>query len=355
VSSSSRQARRLALGVICLLGLVAGACDREGTERNEPAYPLDDTLRLHEVQVLNTHNSYHRRSPVALPQGLKDPVDYEHPPLDEQLEGQGVRGFELDVFNAPDGLPVAHTPVVDAETNCTPFEACLRVIKAWSDRRPGHVPIFVLVEPKNQTIVLEPLYTNFDLAALQRLDSAVNSVFAPEDLVTPDDVRGGAATLRQRVVEDGWPTLRRVRGKVVMVLNTGEPERALYLEGRPSLEGAPMFVTAEEAAPSAAVIKVDDPDERRIQRLVRDHFIVRTRADADVIEARTNDTTRRDLALRTGAQIVSTDFPLPDPAISAEYSVQIPDGRPGRCNPVQAPRDCRPLDVENPRHLTERR
>jgi hypothetical protein len=114
-----------------------------------------------------------------------------------------------------------------------------------------------------------------------------------------------------------------------------------------------MFVTAEPDAPSAAVVKVDDPDVALIQRLVREHFIVRTRADADTVDARANDTTRRDLALRSGAQIVSTDYPVPDPTINPEYFVQLPGGRPGRCNPVQAPARCRAVDVENPRFLTD--
>lgn len=335
-----------------VLALVASACGGGGGKPE--AYPLDDTLRMNEIQLLNSHNSYHLRPTMPLPDFIYKPVDYTHPPLDDQLEDQGIRGFELDVFNGPDGLPVAHTPVIDAETNCTPFEECLRVIKGWSDAHPGHAPIFVLIEPKNQNIILEPLFKDFDGPALRRLDDAVNSALEPGDILTPDEVRGDAATLRDAVVDRGWPTLEAARGKIVLVLNTGDPERILYLEGRPSLEGAPMFVTVEENSPAAAVVKVDDPDEQRIQRLVREHFIVRTRADADVVEARANDVARRDLALRSGAQIVSTDFPVPDPTVHPEYSVQIPDGKPGRCNPVQAPKDCRPVDVENPEHLKKR-
>jgi hypothetical protein len=34
--------------------------------------------------------------------------------------------------------------------------------------------------------------------------------------------------------------------------------------------------------------------------------------------------------------------------------VQIPDGTPARCDPVNAPKNCRPTDIENPRYLTER-
>ena len=86
-------------------------------------YPLDDSLRVDEIQVLTTHNSYHIQPDVPLAGVADDAVDYEHPPLDEQLEDQGIRGFELDVVNHPaDEFPVVHTPVVDANSNCTPAQ-----------------------------------------------------------------------------------------------------------------------------------------------------------------------------------------------------------------------------------------
>ena len=52
-------------------------------------------------------------------------TQYTHAPLDQQLD-LGVRGFEIDVVNAPDGqFPVLHTPVVDNTSNCTPLAQCL--------------------------------------------------------------------------------------------------------------------------------------------------------------------------------------------------------------------------------------
>jgi Phosphoinositide phospholipase C, Ca2+-dependent len=344
----------LVMLVLVASSVLAAACDGGGGGAPE-AYPLDDSLRVDEIQLLTTHNSYHQRAPIPLPGALGDTLDYEHPPLDEQLEDQGIRGFELDVATNGDEFPVVHTPVVDASSNCDPFVDCLRVIKDWSDAHPGHAPIFVLVETKDGLLErgLDPRLREFDADALAGLDEEIRSVFRPSQLLTPDDVRGNARTLRAAVRERGWPTMSRARGKVAFVLNSGGAKRDLYLAGRPSLQGAPMFVTAEPDAPSAAVIKVDDPDEALIKQLVRDHYVVRTRADADVVEARTNDVARRDLALRSGAQLVSTDFPVPDPSINADYQVQLPGGKPARCNPVQAPADCRAVDVENPKYLTK--
>jgi hypothetical protein len=83
-------------------------------------------------------------------------------------------------------------------------------------------------------------------------------------------------------------------------------------------------------------------NEAAIRELVEQGFLVRTRADAGTLEARADDPTRREAALGSGAQYVSTDYEEPDarPEFNG-YTVAIPDGQPGRCNPVNAPPGCR--------------
>jgi hypothetical protein len=346
-----RRGKRAALvsiaATVVVIAVASGVVPRAGANR------LDDTLRTNQVQVLATHNSYHIQQDVPI--AASPTTQYTHAPLDQQLD-LGVRGFELDVVNPPDGtFPVMHTPVVDNTSNCTPIAQCLQVTRAWSEAHPGHVPIFILIEPKDDDIdfVIDPTLRRFDAAGLDQLDAIVRKSLGRQ-LITPDSVRGKAKTLRAAVTGRGWPTLGKTRGKIMVILNTGGPVRDAYRLGHPSLEKRPMFVTSGERAPSAAVIKLDTPDEPRIQQLVRDGLIVRTRADADLVEARANDVTRRDLALRSGAQIVSTDFEVAVPAIG-DYVVAIPDGTPARCDPVNAPKNCRPSDVENPRQLTRKR
>jgi Phosphoinositide phospholipase C, Ca2+-dependent len=345
----------VAIGIAIVVAVVAGAAVwflLGDEEKEKPsAYPLDGSLRLNQVQVLATHNSYHIQQDVPIP--ASQTTQYTHALLDQQLESQGVRGFELDVVNVPDGqFPVLHTPVVDATSNCTPLSQCLEIVRQWSRAHSGHVPIFILVEPKEGGVeqLLDPRLRPFDAAGLDQLDAQVRSSLGRQ-LVTPDSVRGGSQTLRDAVVQRGWPSLRQTRGKVMVILNAGGATRDTFLQAHPSLQGRAMFVTAAERSPAAAVIKVDDPDEARIQGLVKEGFIVRTRADADLVEARAQDVTRRDLALRTGAQIISTDFPVSVPPIGGDYVVQLPAGTPARCNPVDAPKKCRSPDVENPRHL----
>ena len=76
-------------------------------------------------------------------------------------------------------------------------------------------------------------------------------------------------------------------------------------------------------------------------------FIVRTRSDAGTLEARADDPTRREAALGSGAQYVSTDYEEPDPRPEFnDFVVSIPDGDPGRCNPVNAPPGCRNFALE---------
>lgn len=324
--------------------------------------PSQDQIRLDQIQILATHNSYHLRP--AAPFDFAE-VDYEHAPLDVQLDEHGIRSFELDTYNAPE-LPVFHTLIIDTGTTCTLLEDCLGTIREWSRRHRGHVPIVVLIEPKDiptdpnpsiqQAIdqaVLDQELSPWDAAGLDRLDDLVRRVFG-RSLVTPDEVRGRSRTLRAAILKRGWPALKDVRGGVIAVLNSSGASRDLFLASTPSLEGRAMFVTSRLELPSAAILKRDAPKPAEIAQLVRQGFLVRTRADADTAEARANDTARATRALESGAQIVSTDYPVADPLIGP-YVVQLPGSVTVRCNPVSAPPRCRDRDLENQRLLTSRR
>ncbi len=126
-------------------------------------------------------------------------------------------------------------------------------------------------------------------------------------------------------------------------MDNGGGDRLLYLDGRPNLEGRVLFTNGVPGEADAAFVKRNDPQGSfdEIQQLVADGYLVRTRADADTDEGRSGDTTRRDAALASGAQFVSTDYPEPDPDFGTGYELRFEDGRPARCNPVSAPAGCR--------------
>jgi hypothetical protein len=96
-------------------------------------------------------------------------------------------------------------------------------------------------------------------------------------------------------------------------------------------------------------MKRNDPlgSLEEIRDLVSRGYIVRTRSDADTVEARFGLTARRDAALASGAQFVSSDYPEPDPDFGTGYFVEIPDGEPARCNPQNAPPGCREAALED--------
>ena len=138
-------------------------------------------------------------------------------------------------------------------------------------------------------------------------------------------------------------------GAAISLDNAGK--RDLYLDGDPTLAGRLIFPNSMPGLPDAAFVKVNDPmsDPTLISELVADGYIVRTRADSGLVEGRTGDTTRREIALASGAQFVSTDFPDPSEIASLDllnpfdpsYQVELPGDLPARCNPVSAPPACR--------------
>jgi hypothetical protein len=138
--------------------------------------------------------------------------------------------------------------------------------------------------------------------------------------------------------------LSNARGKFFFVLDETGQKLQTYVKEHPSLKGRVMFVNAEEGNPEAAFRIVNDPkkDWPYIQYLVRSGYYVRTRADADTVEARKNDYSRWRAALISGAQIISTDYYVPDPKLKTGYHVNLPGGHPGRWNTLLLPSD-RPL------------
>lgn len=368
-----------------LLPLVTGCSDSSNSSQSLSG----DDVQMNQVQYLGSHNSYHVRAKqdlfdllLAFIPDEAPGLDYSHLPLQQQFDAQDIRQIELDVFDDPQGglyanhpartlfgedaasgiaeldapgLKVLHVQDIDYETTCYTFVRCLQEIKTWSDAHPGHLPITVLVEVKDEAIP-DPLSLGFvtplpfGVDALNRIDAEIHSVFPREQLLLPDDVRGEDVTLEQAVLTRGWPRLSEARGKIMFALdNTGSP-RENYIAGHTSLEGRVLFTDSPAGTPEAAFMKRNNPlsEPGEIADLVQQGYMVRTRADADTVQARENDTIQRDAALASGAHFVSTDYPVPNPAFS-DYQVTLPGGGVARCNPVN-PGTCQPdMLSEGPR------
>jgi len=127
----------------------------------------------------------------------------------------------------------------------------------------------------------------------------------------------------------------------VIFLMDQRPVGPVYLAGHPSLRGRVLFTNAEPGEPDAAFIERNDGPSADITALVQKGYLVRTRTDADTKEARVNDTARRDAMIASGAQILSTDYPVNGPARwPGHYVVTLPESAVARCNPVNSPAGC---------------
>lgn len=347
----------------------------------------DDALRINQIQVIGTHNSYHmgfapsatRLMQLEAPQALAA-IDYSHPALTRQLD-DGVRQIELDVFadskggkyahpsishmidlaGLPDDPPMAapgvfdqpgfkvmHIQDIDQRSTCQPFTACLAEVRAWSKAHPQHVPIFILIETKEGALQAKiPSVTPdpFTPAVFDALDKEIASVFAADEIITPDQVRGSHATLDEAVREGGWPTLTKARGKVVFLLDQRKAE-PIYLEGHPVLKDRLIFTNATPGAPDAAFTECNECSAAQINELVHRGYLVRTRSDdPEQGQGKRNDGTRRDAIINSGAQMVSTDYPAGEPSDHG-YQVGLPGGVAARCNPVLAPDACKGKSLE---------
>lgn len=302
-------------------------------------YRLDDVLRLNHVQVRGTHNSYH----VDTHNGEIDPWAYTHAPIYEQLDRLRIRQLEFDVnYDELAGLEVFHVPSVDTGTRCRRFADCLAEIRRFSDAFPGHLPLYIQIEPKDD---LEPDVLERFFAAVE---AELLAAFPRPRILTPDEVQGDALTLAAALKDHGWPVLSKLRGRVLFMFDARGAFRDGYTHGGRDLHQRLLFIDSSPDQPFAAVSVLNDPkgDAAAIQRALAAGLLVRTRADSDTTEARVNDPSFGEAALRDSATFISTDFP--EPVAPWTYRFEVPGGTPARCNPVTAPPSCTPQALEDP-------
>ncbi len=365
----------LASAVAALVGCSAEAPSPQADAVSEPV------VRANQIQTIGTHNSFKEwlsESELALiaavnPEGARS-LEYGHPPIAEQLDA-GARQLELDPYYDPEGgryadplgprmlaaegsdappfdtselmgtgLKVFHTPDIDYRSHCLTFIACLEQVKAWSDANRDHVPILLMINTKSSGIswdgAVEVL--PWDKAAFDLMDQEILSVFAREQIITPDDIAGEGDSLRARVMSGGWPALDDARGRVIFGIDNGPETTALYADGYPSLSGRLAFINTHTDAAEAAYFTMNDPvgDQALIAERVAQGFLVRTRADADTREARSGDTSRLEAALASGAHYISTDYMQASERFGTDYQAGLPGGAVARCNPVNAAAGC---------------
>ncbi len=331
-----------------------------------------DTTPINKFQWIISHNSC-RVGPLPKyvkkaqhwPFKVLDQWDYYHADLTTQLDSFQLKGLEIDIYHDPKGgryykrktnfffggkkksyvkelqepgLKVHHMTGVDYRTHNYTFKSVLKEILEYSNNNPNHFPLFIMVELKEKApgnVFPANLFGHkkalkFDKEALLGIDEEIKEVFKDDldKVYIPDSLRLGDEYLKETILKDGWPTLNQMRGKILFIGHAKEKTKERYLDKEshrgknagwnyspvPSLKNRMMFFYLDEEHPEAAIIQVDDPivNQEKIKELVKKGFIVRTRSDTPVHEAKTGDYTKFNKAKTSGAQIISTDYYKPD-------------------------------------------
>lgn len=321
----------------------------------------NDGTHLNDIQVIGSHNSYK----IAIEEPLFNylfkldssrakSLQYSHIPLEQQLD-LGLRNLELDVLYDPHGgyysnpkgleivksmgqeplafdeeqklkkpgLKMFHIQDIDFRSHYLLFREGLLALKKWSDKHPNHTPIFILMNTKDQAVEKLRTPLPFTAKALDSIDIEIKSVFSKRQLITPDLVRGNFKTLEEAILKKGWPELKDVKGRFLFVLDEKEEKINRYLENHFSLKNRILFVNSQEGNPEAAFRIINDPikDFDYIKELVAKGYMVRTRADSDTKQARTNDYSAFEKAKVSGAQIISTDYYLPSKLFKSDFKI----------------------------------
>ena len=331
----------------------------------------DNLLALNQIQLIGTHNSYHIEPHSSVMQLIRkvmpsqaDAIKYSHRPLTEQLELIGMRKFELDIFhdnkgggysqplgaimahginwkgNYPEfdedalkdpGMKVLHFPNFDFRSNTPNLIKALNEIEAWSIKNSYHLPIMILIETKNTGNGS----SGFGIKDFVELEKEIKSVLNLSRIITPDEVRGKFSTLNKAIRTKGWPSLYKSRGRFIFALDNQGKELDSYLKLHPQLKGAILFVSSPPGRPESAFLKINDPirNHSLIKEKITEGYLIRTRADSDLAQAKNMDYKQMQKAFSSGAQYISTDFPADD-STKENYNVGWPGGKIGRLNPL---------------------
>jgi len=301
------------------------------------AQDFADSLPMNQIRVLASHNSY-KIQPTARtmkfisrfkrflsednqPYQLEldvynDPKGgryYKHK-LNFFIPKQRIKEKEFSALKKP-GFKIIHIPDIDYRSNYLFLSEALQELNQWSVQHPAHSPIFVNIELKGSALGDESKLLHlmgykkaigFNAQALQELDSVfkqmLTTLFSAEEFKNTDN------SLRERIDNQGWPSIGEVRGRIFVIVQGSGVE--LY----PETQGAFVYGVPENK--NCIFLLRDDPNSSFSEiKTLQNKFIIRTRSDAGTIEARANDYTRYNRAIMSGAQIISTDYYLPNPQI----------------------------------------
>lgn len=281
-------------------------------------------IKFNELRYIATHNSYQTEAVDEYKKIFKNLSEltfgliseknglFASPTVTEQLNN-GIYSLEIDIETFDrDGeisFTCMHSPTLDMTTSCYDFSLMLKEISMWSDNNPNHLPITIIIEPKSFFIPLEDMeFFNLDYALA--FDEALRAGLG-DKLFTPADMLRDYESFGAMRAADGWCEVKDMLGKVLILLHDCNVTEE-YIDADPTLKSQAMFPMLREEDTDrdcASFLLINDPEdalELSDEIIKNGKFVVRTRADKFTGVSQE----RREQAIASEAQIVSTDYPV---------------------------------------------
>lgn len=301
---------------------------------------LEAGIKFNEMSFLATHNSYQTTatdetkklygSLSDLTFGIYDDsaIEFESETLTQQLNC-GLRSFEIDIETFDrDGeisFTCMHSPYFEMSTSCYDFSLMLKEIALWSDNNPDHLPITIIIEPKKNFIPLKDMkYFSLDYALA--LDETLRDGLG-EKLFTPADMLRDYESFGEMRSADDWCKVKDMLGKVVVLLHEcGVTEDYIAVDSSIKTQAMfPMLREEDVERDCTSFILCNDPEELleiKDDVIGEKKIMVRTRSDkfGQITDKRRED------AFASGANIISTDYPVRTDNKAGDYVVTFKNG-----------------------------
>ena len=297
-------------------------CDEQSLANFNIEDAFSQGVKMNEIAVMGTHNSY--QMVATLPKralmrtlqiisfgAVENKAIFEMDTFTDQLE-KGVRNLEIDIVTVDDGdnvsFIVTHQPILDNVSSAYNFAKAVEEIAMWSDNNPGHLPVYLLIEPKGDVTSVNHM-KNFSVEYALELDKVLREKLG-DKLLTPALTMREYESFEAMRNADDWPDLKEAAGKVVVLMHPCDVTQG-YIDIDTSIKTQAMFpmLRFSDIDKSYASFILDNDPEGAVENnkitVNEKRLMVRTRADdyPDFSDERYS------FAENCGSHIITTDYP----------------------------------------------
>ena len=269
-------------------------------ETNIPPENTAQPLFLNALQMLGTHNSYHRKPAVVFHRDHK----YTHESIETQLR-MGMRHFELDIHVASLNkykFRVLHLQLFDDKTSCKNIHECIAPAHAWSlEKNKEHNPIVFMIEIKDK--FAESIRTFATKGSrstqLKKIEQEILNAWPSGGIITPQDT------------ETTWPyPLQAAKGKAIFLLRTNKKHtknlEIMHILPHVNINSLEKINEKKTHFITTETIK-NQNDANKVKNLTERGVIVRMRIHKP--HENPKRTKNMQWAEEAGVQLIATDHP----------------------------------------------